>query len=185
MTIKADLSKSKILAAALQLLEHDGARAISLDKVATAAGVSKGGLMHHFKSKQDLFLGLIDLVIARMKERLDDLVAQEPEGEPGRFTRAYIRCNLLTIQSGEAESMRGLLEMLLVVPTLVEKRRGEIQEMHERQNADGLDPIHSMMLASASDGCWMDVILGFMKPDDPRIVAIHEHLLAQTRKVNS
>ncbi len=182
MTAKADQSKSKILAAAMELLEREGARAISLDKVAVAAGVSKGGLMHHFKSKQDLFLGLIDLVIVKMEGTLEAMLAQEPEGLPGRFTRAYMRCNLESIETGEAESMRGLVEMLLAVPGLLEERRCEILQIHGRLESDGLDPIHAATLAAASDGCWMNVICGFFEPNDPRIVAMHDYLFAMSRQ---
>ena len=57
MATKAELGKAKIVSAAIAVMERDGARALTLDKVAREAGVSKGGLTHHFKLKQELFWG--------------------------------------------------------------------------------------------------------------------------------
>jgi AcrR family transcriptional regulator len=182
MAPKAELSRSKILAAALAVLESDGARALTLDKVAAKAEVSKGGLTHHFKSKQDLLLGVFDLVVASMKARTEALLLDEPDATaPGRFTRAYLRANLECIQSGEAHSMRALLEMLLVDPAISALRRPELQGLHERLESDGLHPIHALSLASSSDGCWTDVILGFCDANDPKITLVHEHLIALSR----
>jgi len=182
MTVKSEHSRSKLLSAALAVLESDGARALTLDKVASKAEVSKGGLTHHFKSKQELLLGVFDLVIASMRSRTEALLLDEPDdGTPGRFTRAYIRANLECIQCGEAESMRALLEMLITEPAIVALRRPEIRGLHERLESDGLNPIHALSLASASDGCWTDVLLGFCDAADPRIARVHEHLIALSR----
>lgn len=182
MTVKSELSRSKILSAALAVLERDGARALTLDKVASEAQVSKGGLTHHFKSKQELLVGIFDLVVHSMKSRTEAFLLQEPaDGTPGRFTRAYLRANLECIQSGEAESMRALLEMLLVDPGIAALRRPELLGLHERLESDGLNPIHALALASSSDGCWTDVILGFCDANDPKITLVHQHLIALSR----
>jgi len=183
MGLKAELSRTKILTAAVVVMERDGARALTLEKVAREAGVSKGGLTHHFKSKQELFLGLFDLVVGVMKGQLETQLALEPEdGVPGRMTRAYMRVNLEAIRNGEAESMRGLIEMLLADPGLVEKRRHELCGIHDRLECDGLDPVQAIALAAASDGCWMNVLLGFYGPSDARVVTVHEYLFALSRQ---
>jgi len=183
MATKAELSRTKILAAAMEVMAREGARSLTLDKVAHQAGVSKGGLTHHFNSKQELFLGLFDLVVGVMQGQLETQLALEPEeGTPGRVTRAYMRVNLEAIRNGEEESMRGLIEMLLADPGLVEKRRHELCGLHDRLECDGLDPVQAIALAAASDGCWMNVLLGFYGPTDPRIVTVHEYLFALSRQ---
>jgi len=182
MTTKADHSKAKILAAAVTLLERDGARTLTLDKVAQEAGVSKGGLTHHFKSKPDLFLGLLDMVIATIKDQLAEQLAREPKDAPGRLTRAYMNCNLTTIRNGEAQSMRGLIEMVLAMPDLVAKRRQGLLEVHAAIEQDGLDPVQASALAAASDGCWMNVLMGLWAPQDPRVESVHAYLMALSRK---
>ncbi len=183
MSDKSDISRANLIQAALYVLEHDGARALTLDKVASKAQVSKGGLTHHFKSKQDLLLGVMDHTIHTINTRIEAAYQNEPDdGVPGRFTRAYLRVNLDCIRSGEAESMRSLLEMLVAEPSLAVMRRHELLKLHENLQSDGLDPLHALTLVSASDGCWINVILGFCDAADPIIEQVHDYLFTLSRQ---
>ena len=81
-TAQAVAMRSRILDAAEQLVTDDGARHLTLDAVAQAAGVSKGGLLYHFPSKDALLAGMIerhiDLLNARCsveRSRLPDACA--------------------------------------------------------------------------------------------------------------
>lgn len=72
-----------------RILISDGERAATLDAVASAAGVSKGGLLYHFASKDDLaagmvqrFTGLSDGDVSRME--------QAPEGPVAYYVRTSV-----------------------------------------------------------------------------------------------
>ena len=47
-------ARAKLLDAALQVIRAQGYSATSVDDLCRAAGVTKGGFFHHFKSKEDL-----------------------------------------------------------------------------------------------------------------------------------
>jgi len=49
------IRKSQILDAALRIVSEQGANSVTLDDVARASGLSKGGLVHYFPSKDILF----------------------------------------------------------------------------------------------------------------------------------
>jgi AcrR family transcriptional regulator len=51
-------TKDKILDAALQLFNHEGAVASSTNHVASAAGLSPGNLYYHYKNKEDIVRAL-------------------------------------------------------------------------------------------------------------------------------
>src|SRR5680860_142372 len=53
-------TRDRLLDAFERLLVEGGTRAATLDAVAAAAEVSKGGLLYHFPSKDDLVTGLLD-----------------------------------------------------------------------------------------------------------------------------
>jgi len=94
------LARTKVLDAFEALLIDEGERAATLDATAQAAGVSKGGLLYHFASKEELITGLID--------RLDELAADDLEqmlSAPGGPVDFYIRTSVL---SGSAFD-RGLI----------------------------------------------------------------------------
>ena len=65
------LAREKVLDAFEAILIAEGERAATLDATAKAAGVSKGGLLYHFHSKDDLETGLV--------ERLDQLTTLDLE----------------------------------------------------------------------------------------------------------
>ena len=43
-------ARARLLDAAVAVVRRDGAQALTLDAVAAEAGVSKGGLLYHFRS---------------------------------------------------------------------------------------------------------------------------------------
>lgn len=65
------LARERVLDAFQDIVIADGERMATLDATATAAGVSKGGLLYHFGSKEDLIVGLLT--------RLETLVAADLE----------------------------------------------------------------------------------------------------------
>ena len=83
-------ARESVLDAYEQLLISDGARGATMDAVAAAAGVSKGGLLYHYASKE----ALENALLARMVElaRLDvDDMARHPEG----IVATYIRTSVM------------------------------------------------------------------------------------------
>ena len=65
------LAREKVLDAFEAILIDEGERAATLEATAKTAGVSKGGLLYHFRSKDDLEAGLL--------ERLDHLTTLDLE----------------------------------------------------------------------------------------------------------
>ena len=53
-------ARERILDAALAVADRVGAAHLTLDAVATEAGVSKGGLLYHFASKDLLLKGVVE-----------------------------------------------------------------------------------------------------------------------------
>lgn len=81
--------RDQILDAVERLLVRDGVDAVRLDAVAREAGVSKGGLLHHFPSKRALVQG----VVVRLADRFD-AVLPEPGSPPGAFTLAWLDASI-------------------------------------------------------------------------------------------
>lgn len=65
-------TRDRILAAAGRVFARKGFRAASLDEVAQDAGLTKGAIYWHFRSKNDLFFALLD-------HKFDQYTAPVPE----------------------------------------------------------------------------------------------------------
>jgi AcrR family transcriptional regulator len=82
-------SKVGILDAAEAVVLESGARHMTLDAVAVKAGVSKGGLLYHFPTKDALLRAMLD----RLRKQLDEAWKKKCKGVkegPGRKIKASI-----------------------------------------------------------------------------------------------
>jgi squalene-hopene/tetraprenyl-beta-curcumene cyclase len=90
--VVAQNTKDHILGTTLTLLEREGGTAITLDRIAAEAGLSKGGLLYHFASKEQLVEALVERAVESLhlppSERARDLFAALLAGytiEPARL----------------------------------------------------------------------------------------------------
>ena len=59
-------TRERLLQAAFREVHRAGFRGAGLDTILAATGVSKGALYHHFESKEDLGLAIIEEIVAEM-----------------------------------------------------------------------------------------------------------------------
>jgi AcrR family transcriptional regulator len=81
------LAREKVLDAFERILTEEGERAATVEATAKAAGVSKGGLLYHFGTKEALEQGMIDRLRALVT---DDVAAMTtaPDGPVAYFLRS-------------------------------------------------------------------------------------------------
>ena len=73
-----EIRRSQILLAALTVMSRKGSFDATMDDIATAAGLSKGGLAHYYKSKNELFIAAFREFFARVFERCRESMAKAP-----------------------------------------------------------------------------------------------------------
>jgi AcrR family transcriptional regulator len=83
------LARERVLDAFEALILAVGERAATLDATAKAAGVSKGGLLYHFASKDDLVQGLLDRLEALTTADLARMTAAA-EGPVAYYVRTSV-----------------------------------------------------------------------------------------------
>lgn len=82
-------SREKILDSALALLRAGGT--VSLESAAQQSGLTKPGLMHHFRTKQALMLALVDHVMDQWERELAQRLPMPlAEASPRDRIRAYV-----------------------------------------------------------------------------------------------
>lgn len=84
------LAREKVLDAFESILIDEGERAATMDATARAAGVSKGGLLYHYGSKDALEQGLIERLIRLARADVEELAA-DPEGPVAAFMRTSVQ----------------------------------------------------------------------------------------------
>jgi AcrR family transcriptional regulator len=87
--VPAASARDRVLDAYEELLAEQSERAATLDAVAARAGVSKGGLLYHFASKEALTTGVLDRFAALIDEDVALMQAAE-DGPVDYFLRTSI-----------------------------------------------------------------------------------------------
>jgi AcrR family transcriptional regulator len=92
--------RGRILAAAKQVFGANGYRGGSLNEVATRAGYTRAGLLHHFPSKESMLLALLEL----RDERLENFSPHDPA-----------RTSIFTVVDELPDRVRVILEDPLLI----------------------------------------------------------------------
>ena len=175
-------TKTRILAAAEQVVLERGVPALTLDAVAEAAGLSKGGLIYHFESKEALIRAMIARIGACMQERMDKLAAAD--GGPGGWTRAYLGAAFPppgTPDDRDAMREAALIAALGYDPALLAPYAAEYAGWVDRQKADGIDPVLAAIIRLAADGLWLNEVFGIRAVDPADRAAVLQRLAGMTR----
>ena len=82
-------ARTRVLDAAEAIIRARGVPALTLDGAAREAGVSKGGLLHHFASKEALLVALMRRLAEGIEADFHAIAEAQPEG-PARALRACL-----------------------------------------------------------------------------------------------
>jgi len=74
-----EIRKEEIFDAALSCFNQKGYYETSIENIANKAGISKGGIYHHFSSKKELFIALFNTVANRYFESLQQTVHEDSD----------------------------------------------------------------------------------------------------------
>lgn len=180
-TRNPELTRMALLEAAERVLQKQGA-ALSLDAVAREAGVSKGGLLHHYPSREALLSALALALVDRFRERVAAAHAREvaAHGEkPGAWLRAYIEVSF-TPEAGE-EALCVALAPLAGHPDLMAGLREAQAFVLTGAENDGLPIGRAHAIRLACDGFWLGPLTGMPDLSPGARALLREELLTWTR----
>jgi AcrR family transcriptional regulator len=168
-----------ILTAAALIVEH-GAGALTLDAVAASAGVSKGGLLHHFPTKHALIQGMLMHLTEQFVRRQDALLAREAPGTPGRWLRAYIDISLAEFEEiGMLD--QAITRLVTLDPALRTQLEHELSYLDDFARNDGLPYSLATLIRLACDGYWLGCIYGMPLVTGDDLTQLRARLIDMTR----
>lgn len=170
-----DAVRRAILDEAERIAAERGLGEVTIQSVATGAGVTKGGVFHHFASKKALMSAMFDDMLARIDAEIDALMASD-EGY-GRFSRAYVTA--LTVGKFGVGSTFDAMSLSVLVDADMSRDWLAWLERRITRHADtDSDPMLEVV-RFAADGAW----LTYSGTGEPR-TKLHEltsRLIAMTR----
>ncbi len=137
---EADVTRQRLLQAALKVFSREGYDASRIDAIAKEAGVTRGALYHHFGGKAALYNTLVDEVSQRVSA-----VTQEAIDEGGTILdilrRVFVRSTVYASTDPEWRAVNRLaLRAATVDPEVEEGRQHRLQAARAtlQQVAEGI-----------------------------------------------
>ncbi len=164
--------KPELFAAATRIVVARGVAALTIDAVASEAGVTKGGVQYHFASKDQLIVELLTSVLEAMDDAVDEVAAAERR--PGAWHRAYVGLMLWGLSDLD-RCVAALLSSLPPASPTAKPYAAMAEHWRQRAAADGLDAATSLVVRHAADNIWLERAYG--GASDADIALVREKLM--------
>lgn len=169
--------KEEILASAASVVMDRGGAALTLDAVVAASGLSKGGVLYHFHSKEDLILGLLEKEIEAFEAALAHELTTDPRPKAaGAFARAYVKATL-GAKGGPPAILGGLVAAIADDASILEPYREKTKAWRSKMAADGLDRGLAEAVRLAVDGYYYSAAIGAAVPQGKELASLRSTLL--------
>lgn len=156
-TQAAGSARERILDAAERVVCEVGAARMTLDGVAQAAGVSKGGLLYHFRSKE----ALLDALAKRYVQGMEDCMRGPGNCAKTNDLNVCVQAVLCPQSRARLVGMgAGLLAAAVNDPTTLDVIRDHIDTSTRRFVESGCDFATTAVISLAIDGLMMRESLG-------------------------
>lgn len=179
---KASPVREKILEAAEMHVLEQGTSSLTLDAVAKAAELSKGGLLYHFPNKDELIKGLVTRVYEHWMQCLQVAYAKEKPGK-GHMARVLYRDTFepqLPLDSPQWKRHQRLVAALAAAishnPQLILCCRDSYQKFLTEFEKDELPLGNSLIMMCVYDALWWSTVFGTYTLNDPQKLALQNTL---------
>lgn len=169
-------TRQAILQAAFKIVARDGAAKLTLDAAAREAGVSKGGLLYHFPSKENLIAGMIAAYMEQATVAMEEAALHDPV-EQGRRTRAFVQMSFYSDFNISDGNYISLFAAIATNPNLLAPVRELSEEWQRQIEHDGIDPALATLIRLAADGLAFAELFDFAPPEEPLRTQVAELLL--------
>lgn len=151
--------RMELLQAAARVVERQGSAQLTLEAVAAEAGLSKGGLLYHFPTKQAMIEAMVEQLVTEFSSDIED------RRHRGSFLEAYVRA---TFDYEPELSVRSVLAAALShdPPLLAPLQRG-FASWRRQALEDGVPQARADLIRLAVDGLWFTELFG-LAPLEPR-----------------
>lgn len=169
-----------ILVSAIELSAQKGVASVSIQAVADAVGITKGGVFHHFPNKQQLLDAMIQYIVQQIDHTTDQLIAQD-ERSVGCFTRAYIRLAFAT-HIHDLGDLWSALAMTMLTQETFNHYWAEWLKQKLSLYADVENSPELYFIRLATDGLWLQSITGLL--DHTQAEQLQQQLIERTYLVS-
>lgn len=174
-----ELVRRALLDEAARITLEQGLSKVTFQAVADAVGVTKGGVMHHFATKDALILEVFYDAMAKFEAEVNAAMAKDSVSY-GSFTRAYIDATISLGEKGQAEfNSQATLYVLMLGDRMLRERWAEWSNEQLKKYAATDNSETLCMVRLVADGIWLSDFSGIDISDK---ASIRERLINMTQQ---
>lgn len=152
---KPTITRESLLEIAEAIVRNEGAAGLTIDALAKAGGISKGGVQYSFASKDDLVRALIE----RWTSQFDALLGDIDGVSPVELVRNYIKV-MRSSQATMNAKMAGLMIAYIQNPQNITETRQWYRSMFERLGDASREAQAARVALLAAEGLFLLRIAG-------------------------
>lgn len=152
---KPVISRSSLLEVAEAIVREGGAASLTIDALAKAAGISKGGVQYSFASKDELIRALVQ----RWTQQFNDMLDLQAATSPTELVNNYIEVTRRS-QSALNAKMAGLMIGYIQDPENLIETRAWYHSVFQRLAGDSLEARAARVAFLAVEGLFLLRISG-------------------------
>jgi AcrR family transcriptional regulator len=162
---KPSIDRDQVLSAAEAIVASKGAAALTVDAVAKAAGISKGGVQSCFGTKEAMISAMLDRWLRGYEEQARSLVGDTQT--PEKRIQAHAVITFAEDQESQERSA-SLLAALLHSPEHLQTTRAWYEQLMAGLNETSPEASRLRLALLATEGAIYLRYLGLMPMDDAR-----------------
>jgi AcrR family transcriptional regulator len=158
-SLRSKRTRDAAVAAALAIVTREGAAKLTIDAIARESGVSKGGVLHHFRTKEAVLKALFEHQIDKGTALYQSLLESMPPQQPEPHLAAQIAA-FRTAVSHPKSATFAIATALADAPDLVAGIKENDAKRVAIVKAEASDPTIALVRWSAAMGLALSEILG-------------------------
>ncbi|MFT9408563.1 TetR/AcrR family transcriptional regulator [Acetobacter fabarum] len=162
---RSERTRSIALQAALGIITSEGATKLTMDAIARESGISKGGVLHHFKNKESVLKALL----ARQIENGDLIFSQCLQRASSESKNPALTAQIMTLHEAANHpnsTAFALAGAMADAPELLEEVRSVEAQRVEQMTAVSLNKNETLLRWAAAKGLALSAMLGLCPLSD-------------------
>lgn len=177
---RSERSRRAALQAALTIIGRDGPGQLTFDAISRESGISKGGLMHQFRTKTEVLKALLEHDVEHFENFAQQYLAKIGDTTP----EANLATEIATMREASENPHGGAFAVLAALvedPTLLSSMNEKSAQKVKRIKAEAADPELALLRWAAARGLVFTSLLGLCPLSDKERGRLFDRLLDDSR----
>ncbi|MGF6440825.1 TetR family transcriptional regulator [Paraburkholderia youngii] len=177
---RSEISRKKAIDAALVILTREGVGGLTFDSLSRESGISKGGLLHQFRTRQGVLGALLEYQRQQFEQIARDYVAKEGASKAEPTLAAQIAIYRESVNQPHSVA-RAVLAAIIESPNLLDGMKTSDEAKIKALHDEAADADLSLLRYFAASGLAFHSLLGMSPLDDTVRNRLFDRLLDEEK----